>query len=608
MAQSGGVTGTPMKKGRRLFSGQRKIGTRLSLCFVAIVLLMLAANIVVVWQFRRTAASGERLNRADQISLAAVLVHLDIDTLKNRLAALADTYDGPEFASEAASLRRKVLEDVTHAQHLFAASTDIESDPLIVSTLETLQVTLPSQIDSVTGLATEGDWQAVRLRLADQVQGLMDLSSLLVERVDRVVSQQRAEAIQNAERARRQLFVVFPATAVMTMLFAVLLGWRVTRTITEPLSQLSAGAQALAHGEFLHEVKVTGEDELATLGNAFNYSARRLRELYDGLRDSEEQWRAAFQSNPTMYFMVDSAGTIVSVNNFGAEQLGYGIDELIGQPVLNVFYEPDRESVQNQANSCLEQPGRTLRWEARKIRKDGTMLWVRETANAVSLKNRPLLLVVCEDITEQKRAEEAAHRSEKELRDVIETIPAIVWRALPDGTLDFINQRWHEFTGLPLQDALGWNWEAVVHPDDRDRFAADWHAALTNGQSMESEIRLRRADGEYCWRLVRNVPLRDELGKIVKWYGTSIDIEDRKRAEQALIRSEAYLAEAQRLSRTGSFAYNPGSRKTLYWSEEVFRIFGLDPQHGIPDYDETRRLVHPDDLRQGFRRVSAGIP
>src|SRR5208337_2007204 len=201
------------------------------------------------------------------------------------------------------------------------------------------------------------------------------------------------------------------------------------------------------------------------------------------------------------------------------------------------------------------------------------------------------------------------HRSEKELRDVIETIPAIVWRALPDGTLDFINQRWHEFTGLPLQDALGWNWEAAVHPDDRERFAAEWQAALTNGESMESEIRLRRADGEYCWRFVRNVPLRNELGNIVKWYGTSIDIEDRKRAEQALIRSESYLAEAQRLSRMGSFAYNPGSRKTLYWSGEVFRIFGLNPQHDILDYDETRRLVHPDDLNrvseeclQGFLR------
>jgi PAS domain S-box-containing protein len=595
MTQRVGVTGTPMQVGRRLFSEPRKIGTRLTLCFVAIVLLILVANLVVAWQFRLTAASAERLNRADQISHAAALLHIDIDTLRNRLAAIADTYDGPEFAREAASLRRKVLEDITHARQLFAASTDIESDPLILSTMETLQVTLPSQIDSVTGLANDGNWSAVHVRLADQVQGLMDLSSLLVERVDRVVSQQRAEAIESTERARRQLFIVLPATAFLTMLFAVVLGWHVTRTITEPLSQLSAGARALAHGEFQHEVIVTGEDELATLGNAFNYAAQRLRELYDGLHESEEQWRAAFQSNPTMYFIVDAAGTIVSVNSFGAEQLGYSSDELIGQPVLDVFHEADREAVQNHANSCLEQPGQTLRWEARKIRKDGKILWVRETANSVSLKKHPVLLVVCEDITEQKRAEEAAHRSETELRDVIEAIPAIVWRTSPDGTLDFINQRWHEFTGLPLQDGLGWNWEAVLHPDDQITFVAEWRTAIRNGQAMESEARVRRADGKYCWRFIRNVPLRDEKGNIVKWYGTSVDIEDRKQAEQALIRSEAYLAEAQRLSRTGSFAYNPGIRKTLFWSEELFRIFRLDPQGGIPSYDETRQLVHPDD-------------
>ncbi|MFY9937090.1 MAG: PAS domain S-box protein, partial [Silvibacterium sp.] len=129
----------------------------------------------------------------------------------------------------------------------------------------------------------------------------------------------------------------------------------------------------------------------------------------------EEQWRAAFVSNPTMYFIVDAARDIVVVNRFGAEQLGYDVAELLGQPLLDVVYEPDREAVQKHAQECFEQPGRMMRWEARNIRKDGAMLWVRETANAVSLKNRPVLLVVCEDITEQKRAEEAARRSESEL-------------------------------------------------------------------------------------------------------------------------------------------------------------------------------------------------
>ena len=135
---------------------------------------------------------------------------------------------------------------------------------------------------------------------------------------------------------------------------------------------------------------------------------------------------------------------------------------------------------------------------------------------------------------DRKRAEEVLRRSEKQLRDVINTVPAHAWSALPDGNVDFVNQRWQEFTGLPPEDALGWNWETVVHPDDRARFIADWRAALNSRLPMETEVRVRRADGEYRWLFVRNVPLRDELGKIVKWYGTGIDIEDRKRAESLL--------------------------------------------------------------------------
>ena len=296
-----------------------------------------------------------------------------------------------------------------------------------------------------------------------------------------------------------------------------------------------------------------------------------------------------------MYFVVDSAGTTVDVNTFGADQLGYKREELIGQPVLNVFYEADRQAVQNHANSCFDQAGRTVRWEARKIRKDGTMLWVRETANAVFLKKRPVLLVVCEDITEQKRAEEAARRSEKELRDAIETIPAIAFTNLPDGSNTFANQRWREYTGLSAEETVGSRWQSALHPADLEQHVDKWRAAVTNGQPFENEARYRRGtDGEYRWFLVRGVPLRDEGGKIVRWYGTLTDIEDRKRAEQALRRSEYYLAEAQRLTHTGSWARDP--RRVVYWSEENCRIWGFDPQLSPPDLETLVQRVHPDDL------------
>ena len=131
-------------------------------------------------------------------------------------------------------------------------------------------------------------------------------------------------------------------------------------------------------------------------------------------------------------------------------------------------------------------------------------------------------------------------RESKQLRNVIDTIPGNVWSALPDGSVDFINRRWLEFSGVSLGEGLGRGWEAAVHPDDLARFVDEWRAAVASGKAMESEARVRRADGQYRWLLIRNVPLRDEGGKIVKWYGTSTDIDGHKRAEETL-REQANL-------------------------------------------------------------------
>src|SRR5712672_3324982 len=338
-----------------------------------------------------------------------------------------------------------------------------------------------------------------------------------------------------------------------------------------------------------------------------------------------------------------------------------------------------------------------------------------------------------------KQRTEAARRSEKELRDVVNTVPAHVWSTSPEGQVDFVNDRWLQFTGLALDEAFGWKWEAVLHPDDRTRAVADWHTALKNGRAMESEARVRRADGEYCWWFIRNVPLRDETGRLVRWYGTAIDIEDRKRteqalrkseerwrsvfensaigvaltdsngrflatnhvyqtivgytekelgalcfldvthedyreanwalitellegkrqqfqiekrylrkdgssiwvsyffndaaatervprfimalseditqrkrAEEALQRSEGYLAEAQKLTHTGSWAAHVHQMENLYWtnvywSEELFRIFGFDPSPTPPSEVEIVGRLHPEDVLHNKPLVDQAI-
>ena len=145
------------------------------------------------------------------------------------------------------------------------------------------------------------------------------------------------------------------------------------------------------------------------------------------------------------------------------------------------------------------------------------------------------------DIDDQKRAEEALAASERNLKLIIDTIPALAWSARPDGTAEFFNQHYLDYMGLSAEQAQGWGWTAAVHPDDLSGLAATWQAIMASGMPGEAEARLRRHDGEYRWFLFRANPLRDESGSIVKWYGVNTDIEDRKRADEALRAKERDL-------------------------------------------------------------------
>ena len=149
---------------------------------------------------------------------------------------------------------------------------------------------------------------------------------------------------------------------------------------------------------------------------------------------------------------------------------------------------------------------------------------------------------------------ESLQASEVRLRRVINTIPAHVWSTLPDGSVDFINQRLLESTGLSIEALLGSGWQSIVHPDDRTRYFAKWKSALEAGEPVEIEARVCTAQRDYRWLLVRNVPLRDDHGGIIKWYGTGIDIEDRKRAEESLLKAQADLAHANRVTTMGELS------------------------------------------------------
>jgi PAS domain S-box-containing protein len=198
------------------------------------------------------------------------------------------------------------------------------------------------------------------------------------------------------------------------------------------------------------------------------------KQAQQALRTSEQQWRDVFENNPTMYFMVDAGGTIMAVNPFGTEQLGYTVNELIGQPVLSVFCEFDREAVQRNVAQCLKQLGQSMSWELRNVRKDGSVLWVRETARAVLRGDDRVILIACEDITERKIAEEKIRQQELELRQFIDLAPQHVAvlgpdrdRLFSDSSLN-INQAALDYHGLTFEEWQSSDPRKLFHPDDWD--------------------------------------------------------------------------------------------------------------------------------------------
>lgn len=194
-----------------------------------------------------------------------------------------------------------------------------------------------------------------------------------------------------------------------------------------------------------------------------------------------------------------------------------------------------------------------------------------------------------------RRALLEARAARNELRLAIDTIPTIVWTTSADGTVNFVNRAWRDFTGLSAEHAAEGGWLETLHPDEAALVQVTRGAAIAAGRSYELDVRLRQADGTYRWVLRRSVPLRDASGRITQWYGSGTDIDDLKRAEAALRDSEAFLAEAQRLSRTGSFGWDL-SRAELRWSDETFRIFEYDSGREAPTVEHVIRRTHPDDL------------
>ncbi|MEA2722992.1 MAG: hypothetical protein QOH59_763 [Gemmatimonadales bacterium] len=441
----------------------------------------------------------------------------------------------------------------------------------------------------------------------------------------------------------------------------------------------------------------------------------RMRQSLKEVEVAHEQLQRVIDTVPTLLTSARPDGAIEFVNQQWSDFLGLSREEFRRGGWATTLHPDDRDGFVAEWRAALAS-GVPLETEARMRRGDGEYRWL--LFRAVPLRGEEGRIVrwygTSTDIEDRKRAEEKVRQADRERGTVIDTIPALVWSSLPDGSSDFNNERWLEYTGLSGEEARDWGYKYVIHPEDYQRLADQWGSHFATGEPIEDEARLRRADGQYRWFLHRALPLRDEQGTIVKWYGTSTDIEDlkraedvlrdhaqlldlshdtvfvramsdvitywnhgaemlygwsryeavgkvshqltqtifpasldqineellrtgrwegelvhtkrdgtrvvvasrwslqrddlgrpaailetnndvtlRKRAEDALRRSEAYLSEAQRMSHTGSTSRLITGE--AYWSEETYRIFGVDPGSPAPSPQQFLQICHPDD-------------
>jgi PAS domain S-box-containing protein len=256
-----------------------------------------------------------------------------------------------------------------------------------------------------------------------------------------------------------------------------------------------------------------------------------ISRLYNDLQERETKIRRLVDANVIGITVTDIEGRMIEDNDAFLEMVGHAREDLIsGRLRWTDLTPPEWHDHTLRAIADLKRTGTVQPHEKEYFRKDGSRVPVLIGGAAFGNPlDQAVNFVV--DLTDRKRAEvalrdseEALRRREKELRDLLETIPAMTVTFLPDGSDVFIGKRFVEYSGFSEDKARRSGWKATIHPDDLDRHVSKWRSSLVSGEPIEIETRFRRADGEYRWFLARAVPLRDDRGNILKWYELLTDI------------------------------------------------------------------------------------
>src|SRR6266576_7296881 len=334
-----------------------------------------------------------------------------------------------------------------------------------------------------------------------------------------------------------------------------------------------------------------------------NTDLEERKRAEDALGKSEERWRSVFENSSIGVALTDLNGRFLATNHVYQTIVGYTEEELRALCFLDITHEDHREANWALITELLEGKRRQFQIEKKYRRKDGSSIWVSNNVSLVPGTERVprFIMALSEDITQRKRAEEALRSHEQNLRLLVDTIPGLVVTTTPAGEIELLNRQVQEYFGKTPEELANWRTSDAIHPDDLPLTIAALTRSIQTGEPYEVEHHLRRADGVYRWFHARGLAFRDKEGSIVRWYYLLTDVDDRRRAEEALRKSEALLHEAQRLARTGSWSWDVLSGRVVS-SPENARIYGFQQNEDSAAPEVYFQRIHPDH-RERIREV-----
>ena len=299
-------------------------------------------------------------------------------------------------------------------------------------------------------------------------------------------------------------------------------------------------------------------------------------------------------SRDIILFINREDGRILEANTAASGAYSYSRDELLKLTVQDLR-EPN--TLGHVSDQMAKADAEGILFETIHRRKDGTSFPVEISSKGATINGMRALISVGRDITKRKRSEEALRNSELQFRNLANSMPQLVWTATPDGKMDYFNRRIEEFHGFVKQPSGGWEWSVVVHPEDLKRTIDTWQHAMDSGLTHEMEHRLLQRDGSYKWYLSRTTPVRDQEGRVAKWYGTSTEINNIKHAEQKLLEATTRLDYLVTESPAVVFTYELQPQPRLnYVSRNVETILGWKPEQFTENFECWKEHLHPADL------------